>query len=213
MQAALAAMSVRTVGDLRAWPLARLRQRFGDACAEHLFRQARGEASDEVGGDWERKQISKETTFEEDESDPDVIRDTLLELSAGVGRVARREDKRGLTVTLKIRFPDFETHTRQRTLDHAVSTDRKIFAAARELYAEANRARRPVRLIGVGISDWEPASGRQLDLCFVDEEKETRLFAAVDRIAERFGRDAIGLGAVGARKTKKSGNDPRGASS
>jgi DNA polymerase-4 len=195
----LAKLGVRTVADLRAWPIAALAQRFGDSYGAWLYRQARGEASDEVGCDDEgRKQISKENTFDADVTDAQVIRDTLLALGADVGRQARREGRRGTTVTLKIRFAPFETHTRQTTLPHAIDSDRQIFRAAEKLFAAAGRAGRPVRLIGVGLSDWEDDRG-QLDLEFVDDERETRLFAAVDRITEKYGRRAIGLGAAGAK--------------
>jgi DNA polymerase-4 len=197
MQKALAALGIRTVAELRAWPQSQLARRFGAAWARALAEQSRGVASDEVGGEWERKSISKETTFDEDVTGAEVILETLLELSAGVGRTTRREGLRGLTVTLKIRFPDFETHTRQATLDHAISSDRQIFAAARSLYQASGFAGRPVRLIGVGLSDWE--SSGQLDLSFVADEKESRLFAAVDKIKNRFGRDAIGLGPTGVK--------------
>jgi DNA polymerase-4 len=197
----LGKLGLRTVADLRAWPSAALTQRFGASCGEWLHRQARGQSSDEVGGDEGRKQISKETTFDADVADADVLRDTLLELAADIGRQARSEDLRGVTVTLKIRFPPFETHTRQKTLPHAIDSDRQIFGAAQSLFAENGFAGRPVRLIGVGLSDWEVDCGGQMDLGFVTDERETRLFAAVDRIKEKYGRRAIGLGAAGAKKT------------
>ncbi|NLH50291.1 MAG: DNA polymerase IV [Myxococcales bacterium] len=196
-------LGIRTVGQLRAWPPAALAERFGERWAAELHAQSRGIASAEIGGEEQRKQVSKETTFMADVDEPAIIRDTLLELSTGVGRAARGEELCGRVVTLKIRLEGFETHTRQTRLDHATNSDRRIFAAAMKLFAASGFAGRKIRLLGVGLSDWESAPCRQLDLDFVADTKEAKLFAAVDRLTDRFGRGVIGLGGAGLKKPSR----------
>ncbi len=104
--------------------------------------------------------------------------------------------RRGRLVSLKLRLAGFETHSLQRRLGEATAADREIFRNAWSLYQGSGHVGRPVRLIGVGLSDWEPAGPRQADL-FADpahQERERRLYAALDRVGERFGRGKLGFG-------------------
>ena len=201
-QGHFARMSVKTVADLRDWALPDLIRRLGEASARSVYRQARGEGSDRVGHAEGRKSISKETTFLEDIDDPERIRATMLWQAAEVGRTTRRENKRGRVVSVKIRLAGFETHTRQRRMDRATCSDRRIYETAISLYEESGYVGRPLRLIGVGLSDWDDGGCRQLLLGRDDEERDRRLFSAVDKIKERFGNEAIGAGELKNRKPK-----------
>ena len=172
----------------------------------HLYRQARGIASDTVGEGDGRKSISKEVTFNEDLESEQRLREVLLELASSVGRIARREGVRGRVVTIKIRFPGFVTHTRQTRLEQATASDRKIFTEAWALYMKSGFVGRQVRLIGVGISDWEGHGEQQLDLFAQGEDRaDDDLFSAVDEIKDRFGSEAIRLGRVDSKKGKRTG--------
>ena len=89
----------------------------------HLYDQARGVASDRVGVQAGRQSISKETTFNEDETDQQRLRKRLRSLASEVGRIARRKGLKGRVVTLKIRLNGFETHTRQRKISVGLNAD------------------------------------------------------------------------------------------
>jgi DNA polymerase IV len=123
-------LGLRTVADLRRLSLTQLQAQVGPRAATSLYQQARGIASDRLGERAARQSLSKETTFGVDVTDPGVLRDTLRALAAEVAAAARQETIAGRTVTLKIRFCGFETHTRQRRLPRHSDDARTLFAAA-----------------------------------------------------------------------------------
>jgi DNA polymerase-4 len=194
-------LGLRTVGDVRRLSLLELRRQLGERAGTKMYEQARGIAGDRVYCERERKSISKETTFNEDVTDPQVLRDVLLWAAQEVGHVARREGYRGRQVTLKIRFPGFETHTRSRTLRTPTAADREIFRQAWELYRSGPWAARPVRLIGLGISGWQEDEDRAAEQGELFEEKasatvakQDRFYETLDSVNEKFGRRSLRLG-------------------
>ncbi len=199
-------LGLRTVADLRHWSLAQLQAQLGARVATSLHQQARGIASDRVGDPRPRKSLSKETTFAQDVADPAVLRGTLRDLAAEVAAAARQEGLAGRTLTLKIRFGGFETHTRQRRLDRRSDDGRTLFAAAWSLYEAGRWEGMPVRLIGLGIADLGAPDSVQPDLFDsgaqrpVDNARERRLAATLDRIRARFGADALRRGMSDARE-------------
>ena len=128
------------------------------------------------------------------------LRYTLRALAAEVAAAARQEHIAGRTVTLKIRFCGFETHTRQRRLPRHSDDARTLFAAAWSLYEAGHWQGKPVRLIGLGIADLGNPAPVQSDLFDgaaerpVDNDRERRLTVAVDRIHARFGVGALHRG-------------------
>ncbi len=186
-------LGLRTVADLRRLSLTQLQAQVGPRIAASLYQQARGIASDRVGERAARRSLSKETTFGVDVADSGVLRDTLRGLAAEVATAARQEGIAGRTVTLKIRFCGFETHTRQRRLPRHSDDARTLFATAWSLY----EAGKPVRLIGLGIADLGAPEPVQPDLFDgaaerpADNDRERRLTVAVDRIHARFGVGAL----------------------
>ncbi|RJO68500.1 MAG: DNA polymerase IV [Myxococcales bacterium] len=184
-------LGIQTVGQLRRFNEERLAELVGDSAAAMLRREAHGLGSDAVGQERERKQIGKETTFDEDVTDVETLRRTLLRLAGEVGRRARRAGVRGRCITVKIRLAGFETHTRRKTLKEATAIDDAIFATAWSIFQESGFAGRSVRLIGVSLSGWEDSS--QLDLFTRPDARRERLMAAKDKIVERFGKGALGL--------------------
>jgi DNA polymerase-4 len=189
-------LGVRRVEQLRRYSVDDLQRHFGDKGGQHLYRQARGRASNQVGERTPRRSISKETTFEHDLDDPQALHDTLLRLAAEVGWIARRKGFEGQVVTLKLRLAGFETHTRQRKLGAPTAADQRIFQNAWSLYQDSGFTGRPVRLIGVGISGWDEGEPFQGDLFSPaeDREREQRLYATLDRVGQRFGRGKLRLG-------------------
>ncbi len=187
----LAAAGVRTVSDLRQWEQQKLAKRFGANAGAMLYRQARGKGSDAVGHQGRRKSISKETTFERDVCDTEKIRETLRAQSVKIGRMARRKGLHGRCIQIKIRLEGFETHTRSRTIQEATNGDDEIFKTGWELFETSGFASKPIRLIGIGISDW--SSDNQLELFPGGDRKKRDLLDARDKIVERFGADVFGF--------------------
>jgi DNA polymerase-4 len=185
---------IRTFADLRALPVERLHRDFG-AAGEHYARLARGRDRRAVIPDSRAKSIGHECTFEADLTDPDDVRDVLLSQSAQVARRLRRHALRARVVTVKIRYGDFETVTRSRTLPAPTDLTDDVAAVARALFdAWTSRSFRPVRLIGVSAGRLQEA-GAQLEL-FADKgtERKRRLDRAVDDIQDRFGSRVIRRG-------------------
>jgi DNA polymerase IV len=190
-QEGLRALGCRTIGDVAALDPAVLVRRFGEATGEHFARLARGIDARSVRPDRERKSLGKEITFDEDVADREAVERTLLGLCERVAASLRKRRLAGTTVTVKLRFEGFETHTRQRTLDAPVDTLEALWPAARALFREVDRTKRKVRLIGVTVSGFE-AGAAQLGLFEGGRpEVDRRVAAVVDRLSERYGRGAV----------------------
>ena len=189
-QARLIELGLRTIGDLAAWPASDLEQRFG-AWGADLARHARGLDDRPLETEREAKSISKETTFARDVSDRAALRRTLLELCDEVASSLRRQGLVARTVKLKLRWPPFETITRQAPLPQPTDLDDDIFAAAFALFTAAWGRGRPVRLIGVGVSGLQ-SPARQLGLFGTEsEDRAEKLAEAVDKIRAKYGWDAV----------------------
>ena len=195
-QKSFSRLGIHTVADLRVFPQQRLIDALGARAAESFRRQAFGTGSSDIVPQRGRKSISKETTFGNDVTDPDRLHDTLLGLSAGVARTARNEDLAGSVVTLKIRFTGFETYTRQKKLSAATNDEREILRTAWRLFLDSKLPKKPVRLIGVGISQWEKNSAIQSDLFDqpAEHEQDQKLLETIDDVAAKFGTGKLQIG-------------------
>ncbi len=191
----LVELGITTFADLHGLSLEQAAARIGSG-GERLWHLARGQDDRPVVPDHEAKSIGHEQTFETDVPDVEVVRSVLW---GQADRVAERLRRAGLhcrTVTLKIRYGDFETITRSKTLP--TSTDRTDVvqrAASGLLSSWASRSFRPVRLIGVSVTQFSGTPARQGSL-FGDEEgeRQRRVDAATDAIRRRYGRDAVRRG-------------------
>ena len=185
----LVRLGLRTVGDLAHAPLEMLRRAIGDAGAQRLHELAWGRDPRSVTPGHEEKSIGHETTFETDRTDPVELHRVLLQLADAVGQRLRRSGVMGRTVAIKLRFEDFTTITRSRTLAEPTDLGRRIYEEARALYDQANTSRRPVRLIGVRA---EQLTGEVAALGLWDDDEDWReAEQTVDAIAERFGPGAV----------------------
>lgn len=187
-------LGIGTIGDVQRMAFEQLAAAVGGAAAEHYHALAQGLDPREVEPERDAKSISHETTFHDDVRGDEELRRVLLELSEAVGRRLRRHGIRGEVVRLKIRFPPFETHTRQRKLGAPTDDDMAIYRTAKALLHEARPGSRPVRLIGVGVA--ELTSGPQPRQASLFDEPQARersrnLLRAMDAIKDRFGDDAI----------------------
>jgi DNA polymerase-4 len=185
-------LGIRTIGQLRQWPIDALKSRFGSQ-GEHLWQLAHGIDDDPVVPEREAKSISHETTFEADIDDPEVLQAWLVDLTEQVAWRIRRHGLRGRTVHLKVRFADFSLITRSQTLPNPTNITDELWQAADEML----RNRLPsghlsVRLIGIGVSGFDGTGLVQGFLFGQDErKKQTGLDVATDQIWEKYGSSAL----------------------
>jgi len=183
---ALNSIGVFTCGQLGKFPVSVLAKRFG-VIGERLHEMGLGlDDSPIVPFDEEEdaKSISHSVTLEEDTSDPNILRKVLLQLSEKVSRRMRRERFYGRRIAITVRYSDFFTFSKQKTLSKWVNSGNEIFKLASEIF-ESIPHPKPIRLLGVGVSvlkkEW-----CQLDL-FEERGKKDSLLKAMDRVNERFG--------------------------
>jgi DNA polymerase IV len=190
---ALKRLGIDTIGKLARVPPEGLKRALGNY-GEHLHRLALGQDDSPVLPRDEAKSMSRETTFSEDIGDRTALEATLRYLAERVGRSLRKSGKLARTVTLKLRFNDFSTITRNRTPAQAADADDIIFEIGLGLLRTAlTKERRSVRLIGIGVSGFaEP--GQQLNLLDDSIPRLKQLDRAVDRIREKYGFGAIQTG-------------------
>jgi DNA polymerase-4 len=182
----LNSIGVFTCGQLGRFPVSILIKRLG-VIGERLQEMGLGlDDSPVVPFDEEEdaKSISHSVTLEEDTFDPNTLRKVLLQLSERVSRRMRKECFYGSRVAITVRYSDFYTFSKQKTLSQWVNSGNEIFQHALELF-ESIPHPKPIRLLGVGVSLLKK-EGCQLNL-FEKREKKDKLLKAMDRVNERFG--------------------------
>ena len=147
-------MGIKTIGELAALPLERLIEEFGQSYGSYLYEASRGIDESELVTHWEPKSISKETTFQRDIDNWQLIAKNLVELTQDVVASMKEEGYRGRTVTVKVRFTDFKTYTRAKTLDKFTDSEPEIRRAAFDCLGRFE-LKKKVRLIGLRISNLE----------------------------------------------------------
>lgn len=193
---ALAKRGLETVAQAVLVEQQWLEQWFGAGRGAWLYNRIRGRDSSRVIAGEPRRSISSERTFFADLDANERLIDKLMKLSLSVGRTLRRNGLRARTVTVKLRDDDFTTRSGSRTLDSALESDTAIFSVARALLLELRaRRRRPARLLGVALTNFEEGpSARQLRLFMTPEAESDRdrdIARALDRIRDRFGDDSV----------------------
>lgn len=182
----LSRMGVETIGDLTKVPGEELSRRFG-IWGERLLDLAQGRDDRGVVPEWEAKSYSHEETFATDRGDPELLAAVMLDQACRVARRLRRAGAAGRVVTVKIRYGDFTTITRQRRLPRPTTLAEEIYEEAKLLFQGAWDGR-PVRLLGVGVAQAE--SREEAGLPFQSEERRERrrrLAGTIDRIQEKYG--------------------------
>ncbi|MFU8872533.1 DNA polymerase IV [Micromonospora sp. SL4-19] len=189
---ALRRLGLNTVGDLAEAPVGMLRRAVGEASATHLHELAWGRDPRRVSPEHVEKSIGAEVTFDTDVTDPTEIRRALLALAEKVGTRLRAAGQVGRTVSLKVRFADFRTVNRSRTLTVPTDTAREMFDTAWTLWT-ALAPGEPVRLVGVRMEGLAAAEETPRQLTLGAPERGWReAEAAADAAAARFGRSVIG---------------------
>ena len=182
-------LGINTVKDLAAYPEESLIRNFGDH-GRSLSNYSRGIDHRELERDHEAKSISEETTFPEDVFDLSYMDAVILELSSGVGYRLRKAGITAKTITLKLRFKDFRTITRSKTLPESVSGDTDINKVARGLFHE-HCSSPPWRLVGVQASGFEEGTQLSLFSQSPNEEKEKKLMQIKDRLRNKYGTELV----------------------
>ena len=182
-------VGVETIGDIQSIQLGKLEKIIG-RFAFILKRRALGIDDRLVGHDESVKSISNERTFFDHLIQESEIYSVIKNLSEKVGQRLRRKKLSGRTIRLKIRWPNFDTITRQLTLNQPTNHDSVIFSSAKSLFEKIWTEGDGVRLIGVGVSKLE-SDIHQLSLLDRDFEKEKMLLEAMDDLQERFGEGVI----------------------
>jgi DNA polymerase-4 len=190
-QQSLDKAGIRTISDLLRWDRRDLSARFG-SMGDRLWHLARGIDTRPVDRDEKLKSISKETTFNEDTADADLLDGHLWRLAEQVADRAKAKDLAGRTVTLKLKRADFSLISRRHSLDDPTQLADRIYRESRLLF-DATRDPGPFRLIGVGISDLSPGDMADTSRNLLDPDASKRSAAerATDAIRARFGSDAI----------------------
>jgi DNA polymerase-4 len=187
-------MGYRTIGALAAASRESLVRSLG-SLGEHLYQLSRGRDDRPVVPNWEPKSISSETTFDEDTDDRELLLRTILELSDHVAERLRKDDYRARKVTLKLRYSNFSTYTKQHSIGKWIQTGEEIAAVARDLFSQFP-LKQKIRLIGVAAGDIhrDGEESQQLSLFADSSAEREKLSHTVDEIREKFGADAVRRG-------------------
>jgi DNA polymerase-4 len=206
-QAMLHRLGLLTVGDIAHTPLPTLQRALGVALGRQLHDLAWGTDRRTItpgsagvfghgGGDPERSMGAQET-FGRDSDDREVILREVLRLSAKVAGRMRVAQVAGRTVTLTIRFADFTTITRSRTLGEATDVTQEIYRTATSLYDALGLQRARIRLVGVRVEGLVPRATVQRQLVLGERDHGwAEADRAVDRATQRFGSAAVRPGSL-----------------
>jgi len=185
--AKLSSDGFRLIADLQSADQHDLMRRYGEEGAR-LWHLARGLDTRSVSAERETKSVSAETTFSRDISEFRPLEQHLWDLTERVSTRLKAGALAGSTVTLKLKTADFKTRTRARSLGHPTQLAARIFAAGRDLLShEVGRTR--FRLIGIGVTHLQDATGD--DLSDLIDRRAAGAEHAVDKLREKFGKDAV----------------------
>lgn len=188
----LKSKGIYTIEDIAHTPIQLLTEYIGK-WGESLWNKAQGIGSAEIYTEWEQKSVSHERTFDKDQNDMVFLHQQLVKLSAMTAADVRSEEKLAGCITVKIKYSDFEVVSRQETLDYTALDD-VLTAKAKSLFQQVYQPGRPVRLLGVRCSQLVPVS-LQMSL-FEKTAEKLQLYQTMDRINDRFGKNALTKAAI-----------------
>ena len=180
------------VSDIANLPLKTLKRALGDGLAEHLHELSWGRDERNVEAYNPEKSIGNEETFSKDLDEAEDILKEVLRLCEKVANRLRAGEVMGRTIVLKVRFANFSTITRSKTLNDPLDGAKDIYAVAKTLFENLKLDRVRVRLVGVRVEKLEEALGATRQLLLGESEKGWReIDKASDKASARFGEDAI----------------------
>jgi DNA polymerase-4 len=188
-------LGIRTVKQLRGFPIETLRARFGEF-GERLYRLSRGMDDRPVRIDKGARSISHEHTFGVDLDNPEAIRAIIARQAEDVSSRLRKHGRYTKTISIKVRFGEFQTITRSTTLESQTNESAMIHQTAKTLFDHWAENFRPVRLIGVALSGLteSPADARLFEL--QSSSTNQAIDQATDVITRRFGKGALTRGST-----------------
>jgi DNA polymerase-4 len=189
---ALARLGLRSVADIAHTPVATLVRGLGEATGRHLHALAWGRDERRVVAVAPERSIGSEETFSRDVDDARVVHRELLRLAERTASRARAAGVAGRTVVLKVRFADFTTITRSRTLRERTDVTREIHATARDLFDALALDRARLRLVGIRLEGLAESATQPRQLVLGERTHGWReADGAVDRAGARFGAGSV----------------------
>lgn len=181
-----------TIGDIAKTP-PEIMERYVGKWGESLWQKSQGIGSAEIDTSWEQKSMSHENTFDKDYTDIEYLYSELVRLTEKTAYSLREDELLTGCITVKIRYSDFETTSRQETIDYT-SLDDLLIAKVKDLFNKSWQKDRPVRLLGVRFSQLIPFT-MQMSL-FDNNVGKLNLYKAVDDIKDRFGSKLVSKAAT-----------------
>jgi len=175
------------IEDIAKTPL-ELMERYVGKWGESLWRKAHGIGSVDIDTNWEQKSMSHENTFDKDYTDVEFLHSELVRLTETTAYSLRQDEILTGCVTVKIRYSDFETTSRQETIDYTALDD-QLIAKVKDLFTKSYQKGRPVRLLGVRFSQFIPFT-MQMSL-FDNNVEKLQLFKTVDDLKNKYGSKAV----------------------
>ena len=181
-------LGILYIQDLATYPVHLLELNFGNY-GMVLSRKANGISDAEVYTEYDAKSVSTELTYFENIHDISFLEDSLLKMSEKLGYELRRDQKSSKCIAVKIRYPDFETHTKQISIA-PTSFDDEIFTTAKQLFHQLYDVKKKIRLLGVRCSE---LTGIPLQTnLFENTMQKSSLYQAIDDVKSRFGKTSVG---------------------
>ena len=178
---------IEKIGDLQKAELRFLETVFGKH-GRYIWERANGIDEGEIVPHSDRKSISTENTFETNIADPKILETTLASMTEELASKLRRENKVASCLAIKVRYANFETHTVQEKIA-LTAAEHILIPGIKNLLKKAWDGHRPIRLIGVKLSNLCPGS-YQINL-FEDNEERIKLYQAMDSINFKFGDKTV----------------------
>lgn len=188
----LSRLGLVNVSDIANTPVKTLARVIGQAAAEHLYELAWGRDPRIVTPNQAEKSIGAERTFESDVDDSEEILAQILDLSNKVAKRLRTAEYFARTVTIKVRFADFSSVTRSKSLPVSTDLATDIYATSKSLFEAMNLQRARIRLVGVRATGLVPTSESSVQLEFSDRDSGWReAEEAIDQVSLKFGNSAV----------------------
>ncbi|HOZ85289.1 MAG TPA: DNA polymerase IV [Niabella sp.] len=194
----LRAIGLHTIRDIAHTPVEILEKKLGK-WGRILWNKSHGIGSAEIETEWNQKSMSHETTFHENQTNLEFLHSQLVRLIEKNAFDLRKDQKLTGCLTIKVRYSNFETISKQETIP-ITALDDELILKAKDIFDKCYQPDRPVRLIGVRFSQLVD-SGLQMTL-FGDQTAKLNLYKAVDDIKTRFGNQLVSK-AVVKQKNKK----------
>jgi DNA polymerase-4 len=188
----LSRLGLVNVSDIANTPVKTLARVIGQAAAEHLYELAWGRDPRTVTPNQAEKSIGAERTFESDLDDPEEILAQILDLSNKVAKRLRAASYFSRTITIKVRFADFTSATRSKSLPASTDLATDIYATSKSLFEAMNLQRARIRLVGVRATGLVPTNESSVQLEFSDRDSGWReAEEAIDQVSLKFGNSAV----------------------